>query len=490
MATKRIKDLPDGLATVDDADRLPLDRDGQQTRSLRVDDFTDRVAASVPASLPVPSSTRAAGFDDFTNDVETAWRITVEGTGVASLLSNGAFTGFPGSGIFALITGTGASSARVLREKTGLVLDATTPIVLEGRIKPATLAGAFSETEFEFVWGLSNGLDGGSSNRVAFVATWDDGTSTRAYALATVKLGVVTTQPVTPPALGGGTGWRVRLTVSTTGSTLEMAVDDGAYAVVATETTDPELDTYHPAAECEPGDGSGDRILLIDWISWSALRAADEPGASGPTGFDVFNPGDVQGPGGAVTDNAVARWDGTTGRLVQGSSVTISDAGAITSGTIAVTGNVTVTGTVDGRDVSADGAKLDTIESGADVTDAANVAAAGAVMGPAPTLTDATIDDGDSPYSLTQSIAVVYVDSSAGDVVIDLPNPATVGKRAWEIWQDAGNASFDITLGRFGSETINGVAGDLLLDGSAATLAAGERRAWAVRCDGTNWRVG
>lgn len=35
---------------------------------------------------------------------------------------------------------------------------------------------------------------------------------------------------------------------------------------------------------------------------------------------------------------------------------------------------------VDGRDVSADGAKLDLIESGADVTDAANVAAAGARM--------------------------------------------------------------------------------------------------------------
>lgn len=37
-------------------------------------------------------------------------------------------------------------------------------------------------------------------------------------------------------------------------------------------------------------------------------------------------------------------------------------------------------GTVDGRDVSADGAKLDGIETGADVTDAANVEASGALM--------------------------------------------------------------------------------------------------------------
>ena len=42
--------------------------------------------------------------------------------------------------------------------------------------------------------------------------------------------------------------------------------------------------------------------------------------------------------------------------------------------------NVIVTGNVDGRDVSADGTKLDGIEAGADVTDTANVTAAGAVM--------------------------------------------------------------------------------------------------------------
>ena len=42
--------------------------------------------------------------------------------------------------------------------------------------------------------------------------------------------------------------------------------------------------------------------------------------------------------------------------------------------------NVVVSGNVDGRDVSADGTKLDGIEAGADVTDTANVSAAGAAM--------------------------------------------------------------------------------------------------------------
>ena len=43
-------------------------------------------------------------------------------------------------------------------------------------------------------------------------------------------------------------------------------------------------------------------------------------------------------------------------------------------------GDIILSGTVDGRDVATDGAKLDGIEAGADVTDATNVLAAGAVM--------------------------------------------------------------------------------------------------------------
>jgi hypothetical protein len=64
----------------------------------------------------------------------------------------------------------------------------------------------------------------------------------------------------------------------------------------------------------------------------------------------------------------------TTRLAVTSTGVTVT--GALNMGS----GNITSVGTVDGRDVSVDGAKLDGIEAGADVTDAANVAAAGAVM--------------------------------------------------------------------------------------------------------------
>ena len=45
-----------------------------------------------------------------------------------------------------------------------------------------------------------------------------------------------------------------------------------------------------------------------------------------------------------------------------------------------ILGNLTISGTVDGRDIATDGTKLDTIETNADVTDTTNVTAAGALM--------------------------------------------------------------------------------------------------------------
>ena len=87
------------------------------------------------------------------------------------------------------------------------------------------------------------------------------------------------------------------------------------------------------------------------------------PGPQGPagTGGGGGGSGDVVGPSSA-TDNAVARFDGTTGKLVQNSAVTIADAtGDITGGkfngvaisgsstpTLAVTGTASISGSHSG----------------------------------------------------------------------------------------------------------------------------------------------
>lgn len=80
--------------------------------------------------------------------------------------------------------------------------------------------------------------------------------------------------------------------------------------------------------------------------------------------------GDVTGPA-SSTDNALARFDSTTGKVIQNGSTIEDDLGNLT-----VNGNISVTGTVDGRDVAADGTKLDGIEANADVTDETNVKSA------------------------------------------------------------------------------------------------------------------
>lgn len=67
------------------------------------------------------------------------------------------------------------------------------------------------------------------------------------------------------------------------------------------------------------------------------------------TEFTSGGAGDVAGPA-SSTDNAIARFDSTTGKLLQNSAVTVDDSG-----------NIATTGTVDGRDLSTDGSKLDTI---------------------------------------------------------------------------------------------------------------------------------
>jgi hypothetical protein len=83
---------------------------------------------------------------------------------------------------------------------------------------------------------------------------------------------------------------------------------------------------------------------------------------------------------------------------------------AIIGGTTAAAGsftNITVSGTVDGRDVAADGTKLDGIEALADVTDTANVTAAGALM-------DSELTNITAVKALNQGVATTDSPSFAG----------------------------------------------------------------------------
>jgi hypothetical protein len=87
---------------------------------------------------------------------------------------------------------------------------------------------------------------------------------------------------------------------------------------------------------------------------------------------------------------------------------TTAAAGSFT--TVSATGNITVDGTVDGRDVATDGTKLDTVETNADVTDTANVTAAGALM-------DSELTSEASVKALNQGVATTDSPTFAGVTV-------------------------------------------------------------------------
>jgi len=113
--------------------------------------------------------------------------------------------------------------------------------------------------------------------------------------------------------------------------------------------------------------------------------------AASPTFTGTVTIGSVDINGGAI--------DGT---IIGGATPA---AGSFT--TVSATGNITVGGTVDGRDVAADGTKLDGVEAGADVTDTANVTAAGALM-------DSELTDIAAVKALNQGVATTDSPSFAG----------------------------------------------------------------------------
>jgi len=104
-------------------------------------------------------------------------------------------------------------------------------------------------------------------------------------------------------------------------------------------------------------------------------------------------PGQVSNAGGS-TDNAVARFDGVTGQVIQDSTVTISD-----SGNLSVAGDIQVTGDVDGVNVSALNTNATTHiaqQNNPHNTDIGNLGS-GTLAELNSKITDATLDDASDP---------------------------------------------------------------------------------------------
>ena len=149
---------------------------------------------------------------------------------------------------------------------------------------------------------------------------------------------------------------------------------------------------------------------------------------------------------------------------------------ATTSTGINVTDNITVAGTVDGRDVATDGTKLDGIEAGADVTDTANVTAAGALMRTGGTMTGDLVLAAD-PTANLQAATKQYVDTIAA-AGLHYHDPVRVeSPTALTVTYNNGTSGVGATLTNAGTQAA------LVIDG--VTLSVSDRVLIYTQTDAT-----
>ncbi len=160
--------------------------------------------------------------------------------------------------------------------------------------------------------------------------------------------------------------------------------------------------------------------------------------------------GDVVGPA-SSTDNAIVRFDSTTGKLIQNSVVLVDDIGNISSvgtltasGDISTSSNIVVTGTVDGRDVATDGTKLDTIETNAQVNTVDSVAGKTGVV---------TLDGDDIAIDNASFEVLVGTDSQA---LWEENDTALLKARGTEVLGGTGSVTFTIGTTVFDVAAVEG----------------------------------
>jgi hypothetical protein len=172
----------------------------------------------------------------------------------------------------------------------------------------------------------------------------------------------------------------------TSGATFtgDVLFNDGVKAKFG---TDSDLAIYHTDGgnSVIEETGEGALVLQTNGSAFAVLSDANDYmiNATVDGGVSLYNDGNLRfSVGNTIASIALGvNFSVDTDTLYVDSTndrVGIND--SLPSEALDVNGNIAVSGTVDGRDVATDGTKLDGIETGADVTDTANVTSAGALM--------------------------------------------------------------------------------------------------------------
>jgi len=155
--------------------------------------------------------------------------------------------------------------------------------------------------------------------------------------------------------------------VITTAKILDLNVTRGKIAndaIDGTKIADDVINSEHYVAGSIDTEHIGNSQVTTDKIADNAVTLAKLAGGALPTDITVTSAN--------IVDGTILNADVDPSAAIAGTKISpnfgsqnVSNTGTLSSGAHTVTGNITVSGTVDGRDVATDGSKLDGIESGA-----------------------------------------------------------------------------------------------------------------------------
>jgi hypothetical protein len=135
--------------------------------------------------------------------------------------------------------------------------------------------------------------------------------------------------------LVAGTGITLTTNAGTDTITITGTASTGNITFLANtiDSADSTAITFTPTVSFDSDIVVGNAIVFADgtYQQTSAVGIPGPQGEIGPAGASGAGTGDVLSSGGGYINNAIVRYDGTTGTIIQNSSATISDAGLLTA---------------------------------------------------------------------------------------------------------------------------------------------------------------